>query len=259
MESLFDRPSNLSPTERWVSLLAGAVLTISAARGGGLFARLGRSAAGLPLLARGFSGHCAVKAAINENLPALREMLPQLGTGAKRIDSMASMYVSELQELHSAERQLSALSTQLAGYFDNPRLVTRATEYASELQAREAGLKHLLVRYHASSQAHPDQGIRALIAETQKMTHVCTKAVRDAALTASLQRIIHYKIAGYGTISAYAKLLGRFDEAAHFAALADRDKAIDAELSEFATNTLNPDALMAPQPAASISGSSRPH
>jgi len=258
MESLFDQPSNLSPAERWVSLLAGAVLTISAARGGGLFARIGRSAAGLPLLARGFSGHCAIKAAITERLPELRGLLPHLNSGATRIDSMASMYVSELQELHSAERQLAALSTQLAAYFDNPRLVTRATEYATELQAREAGIKHLLVKYHASSQVHPDQGMRALIAETHKMTHVCTKAVRDAALTASLQRIIHYKIAGYGTIAAYAKLLGRFDESAHFAALADRDKAMDAELSEFATNTLNLDALMAPQPT--LSGStSRPH
>ena len=70
---------------------------------------------------------------------------------------------------------------------------------------------------------------------------------RDAAVTASVQRIMHYKIAGYGAIAAYARALGRAAEAAHFAQLADRDKAVDGELSELAKGTLNPDAVVAPQ------------
>src|SRR5687767_3332508 len=89
--------------------------------------------------------------------------------------------------------------------------------------------------------------MRALIDETEKMWRVCAANVRDAAVTASVQRIIHYKIAGYGAIAAYAKALSRIDEAAHFAQLADRDKAVDAELSELAKGTLNPDATAAPQ------------
>jgi len=87
--------------------------------------------------------------------------------------------------------------------------------------------------------------------------------VRDAAIVASIQRIVHYKIAGYGTIAAYAKALGRTDEAAHFAQLADRDKSIDAELTELAKKTLNPVAVRAPaeQPAAEqkATSSSRQH
>ena len=79
------------------------------------------------------------------------------------------------------------------------------------------------------------------------MWRVCAANVRDAAVTASVQRIIHYKIAGYGAIAAYAKALGREEDAAHFAQLADRDKAVDAELSELAKGTLNPEATAAPQ------------
>ena len=94
--------------------------------------------------------------------------------------------------------------------------------------------------------------MRALIDETEKMWRVCAANVRDAAVTASVQRIMHYKIAGYGAIAAYAKALGRTTEAAHFAQLADRDKAVDAELSELAKGTLNPEAAVAPkgEPAA---------
>ncbi len=90
------------------------------------------------------------------------------------------------------------------------------------------------------------------IDETEKMWRICAANVRDAAVTASVQRIMHYKIAGYGAIAAYAKALGRTTEAAHFAQLADRDKAVDSELSELAKGTLNPEAAVAPkgEPAA---------
>ena len=76
--------------------------------------------------------------------------------------------------------------------------------------------------------------------------------MRDAAVTASVQRIIHYKIAGYGAIASYAKSLGRHDDAQHFAQLAERDRAVDAELSDLAKGTLNPEAIVAPggEPAA---------
>ena len=78
------------------------------------------------------------------------------------------------------------------------------------------------------------------------MWRVCAANVRDAAVTASVQRIIHYKIAGYGAIASYAKSLGREEDAEHFAQLAERDKAVDAELSELAKGTLNPEATAAP-------------
>jgi ferritin-like metal-binding protein YciE len=88
--------------------------------------------------------------------------------------------------------------------------------------------------------------MQALIEETEKMWRVCAANVRDAAVTASIQRIIHYKIAGYGAIASYAKSLGREEDAQHFAQLAARDKAVDAELSELAKGTLNPEAAAAP-------------
>ena len=74
------------------------------------------------------------------------------------------------------------------------------------------------------------------------MAEVCAPKVRDAALAASVQRIVHYKIAGYGTIASYAKALGKLEQAGHFAQLAARDKAIDVELTDLAKATLNPDA-----------------
>ncbi|HEU4654983.1 MAG TPA: DUF892 family protein, partial [Steroidobacteraceae bacterium] len=122
-------------------------------------------------------------------------------------------------------------------------LAFRIEEYATELKSRQTDLQSLLARVGADVTGEADDAMQALVEETHKMASLADPSVRDAAVTASLQRIIHYKIAGYGTIASYAKALGRDDEAGHFAQLADRDKAIDSELTELAKSTLNPQAV----------------
>ncbi|HKU14633.1 MAG TPA: DUF892 family protein [Steroidobacteraceae bacterium] len=205
---------------------------------GGAISRVVRGAVGVSLLARGATGYCAAKAALRGDA--------SMGDTVERLDSMIAMYESELQELHSAEGQLAQLANDLARTMSHPELAFRLQEYATELQSRRADLESLLARVGADVRGHPDDAMHALIGETEKMWRICAANVRDAAVTASVQRIIHYKIAGYGTIASYAKALSRMDEAAHFAQLAERDEAVDAELSELAKGTLNPEATVAP-------------
>jgi ferritin-like metal-binding protein YciE len=234
---------NLGTTERWLSLLGGIGMLLTTTRGGGL-GRVARGAVGLSLVARGTTGYCAVKAAVTDRLPHYVADF----SGSGRLDSMVEMYEAELQELHDAEGQLCQLANGLARTMSHPELAFRLQEYATELQARRVDLESLLVRIGADARGASDDAMRALTDETEKMWRVCAANVRDAAVTASVQRIIHYKIAGYGAIAAYAKSMSRMDEAAHFAQLADRDKTVDAELSELAKGTLNPEATAAPKP-----------
>jgi len=233
--------SNLGTTERWLSLLGGLGLLLTTARGGGL-GRVARGALGISLLARGASGYCVVKAALTDRIPDAIADFADTG----RLDSMDAMYEAELQELHNAEGQLAELTNDLARTMSHSELAFRMQEYATELHSRRGDVEGLLARIGANLRAHTDDAMEALIEETEKMWRVCAANVRDAAVTASVQRIIHYKIAGYGAIASYAKSLGREEDAKHFAQLADRDKAVDAELSELAKDTLNPEATAAP-------------
>ena len=234
--------SNLGTAERWLSLLGGVGMLLTTTRGG-RWGRVARGALGLSMLTRGATGYCHVKAALTNRAD---DMLADLSV-SKRLDSLEGMYEAELQELHSAEGQLGQLANDLARTMTHPELAFRLQEYASELQARRRDLENFLARIGATARGEIDDAMHALIAETDKMWRVSAANVRDAAVTASVQRIMHYKIAGYGAIASYAKALGRVSEAAHFAQLADRDKAVDGELSELAKGTLNPDAAIAPQ------------
>lgn len=238
--------SNIGTTERWLSLLGGIGLLLTTGRGGGI-GRMTRGAVGLSLLARGASGYCVVKAALADRAPDALGDFSDTG----RLDSMDAMYEAELQELHNAEGQLAELTNDLARTMSHSELAFRMQEYATELHARRGDVEGLLSRISANVRAHTDDAMRALIDETEKMWRVCAANVRDAAVTASVQRIIHYKIAGYGAIASYAKALGREEDARHLAQLAERDRAVDAELSDLAKGTLNPEAAAAPLGAAS--------
>jgi ferritin-like metal-binding protein YciE len=247
----FASQGNLTTVERWLSLLGGIGLLASAVRGS-TAGRIARGGVGLSLLARGAAGHCAMKAALTgessltEGLKSqwdqLTSQVSQISQSAEPLDSLESLYNSELQELHSAEAQFCSLAETLRSVIGSAELAFRIEEYSTELKSRQVDLESLLARVGADVTGEADDAMQALVDETHKMASVADRGVRDAAVTASLQRIIHYKIAGYGTIASYAKALGRHDEAGHFAQLADRDKAIDTELTELAKGTLNPQA-----------------
>lgn len=248
------RHGNLGQAERWLSAALGIGLLLMASRGS-LMGRVARGLGAASLLSRAATGFCAVKSAVQGDTTfadGVRQQWQQLtetvtsaalpGSQSAQIESMDDMYAVELQELHSAEVQFCALLNKLVPIIASAPLAFRIEEYATELQSRKVDLESLLAKSALEVRDHPDDAMLALIEETHKMAAVCAPKVRDAALAASVQRIIHYKIAGYGTIASYAKALGHLEEAGHFAQLADRDKAIDAELTELAKVTLNPDA-----------------
>jgi ferritin-like metal-binding protein YciE len=258
---------NVSTSERWLSAAAGLGLTLRALKGHGFVRRVVLASAGLSLLARSATGYCAVKSTLAGDTSLKQGMQEQMrrvrrtiGTEADgTFDTMQSLYAAELMELHSAERQLAAVVDRIGPTLRNEGLSLRVDEYATELRARKTDLESLLARRELDPRSHPDDAMRALLNETEKMARVCAPAVRDAAIAASLQRIIHYKIAGYGTIAAYAKSLGRTEEAAHFAELAARDKAVDTDLTRLAKSTLNLEAAQTTPEQTSAPGSLRTH
>jgi ferritin-like metal-binding protein YciE len=239
--TLSSRLGNLSVTERWLSLLVGLGLTTAALRRGGLARRGALSTAGLALLARGVSGYCGVKARMAGEAPlgaALREqwqrLRAQFGFGAGGISSVQQLYTEELQELYSTEGQLDALLLDLVRVIEHAQFEHTVAAYGAEVRARHRELGRLLGARGIDPSAHPDQAMPALMSETRKMAQVRGARVRDTALLASLQRLIHYRIAAYASVAGFARALDRVEEAVRLAEYAERDRAIDADLTELA-------------------------
>ena len=74
------------------------------------------------------------------------------------------------------------------------------------------------------------------------------KMVLNAALIAAAQAVEHYEITRYGTLAAWAKLLGRGDVAKLLTANLNEEKATDKKLNGIAKRKINKKALARKKP-----------
>ncbi len=162
---------------------------------------------------------------------------------AHPIDTLEALFFAEVQELRSAELQVSAELLSIAQSEQKQDLQELLQSYATELNARREDMERLLSAAGINPREHSDQAMKSLLAELGKMSDLPVPAVRDAALIDSVQRIVHLKIAAYGSVATFAKMLGRIDDAARFGAYVDREKSVDAELTAIATGSANRAAL----------------
>lgn len=166
-------------------------------------------------------------------------LLPHMSEAA-RIDSLQALYISELQEMRHADGEVASLLTRLARSADNDELAKRLRRHEGKVEVQRRRVADILQQCGANPQAHKDDAMRALETEAGKMLKIKSDpTLRDAAIIASFQRIIHYRIATLGTLAAYAQLLGRNAEASEFAEWSDAEGKLDHDLTDLAETTIN--------------------
>jgi ferritin-like metal-binding protein YciE len=168
---------------------------------------------------------------------ALNEQWLRIRAGLGGSDAIASMddvYRAELRDLRSAERQACALVDEIWVTLLNAPLAERVSQYVAALRRRTA--EH-------EGETHRNPVMRALVNEASRAAENCATDVRDVVLVATLQHMVHYLIASYGTIAAHAKALGLAEQAALFHGYAEADRQFDADLSSLARSEVNPQAL----------------
>jgi ferritin-like metal-binding protein YciE len=164
--------------------------------------------------------------------------------GSPAIDSMEAVYRAELRDLRSAERQACALADEIFVTMLSAPLAERVSQYVGTLRRRTAE-HEALAELGDDARTHRNPVMRALVHESSRIAENCSNNVRDVVLVATLQHMVHYLIASYGTIASHAKALGYMEQAAQFAANADSDQQFDADLSRLAKSEINPQALAA--------------
>ncbi|MFP4328845.1 MAG: ferritin-like domain-containing protein, partial [Paracoccaceae bacterium] len=114
-----------------------------------------------------------------------------------------------------------------------------ADDVAEAANHRDA-LGRILADHGAPAQEHRDQAMARILSEARGWAdQIDTPAVRDAALIASAQRIQHYEIAVYGTLAAWAKLLGLDKDLGVLLTMLGEERKADATLTEMAMSGVN--------------------
>ena len=152
-----------------------------------------------------------------------------------KMDSLHELYVEELKDLLSAEQQLSKALPKMAKAASNERLSTAFEEHHEETLEHISRLETILGELDELGRGKKCKGMEGLIEEGKELIQEKPEEdVLDAGLISKAQHIEHYEIAGYGTVRAYAELMGHSGHVELLARTLQEEKDADVRLTELA-------------------------
>lgn len=155
---------------------------------------------------------------------------------------LRGLYINELQEARSFERQIASAFGELEERATDPDLRRVLTEEGPEARGHAEALAELLRGHGEEADAHHDAALEAMLDEAHAWSGAIEDpAVRDAALIASAQRVQHSEIAVFGSPAAWAGRLGLPDRE-RLEAILEAGKRADAKLTELALRRVNAQA-----------------
>lgn len=156
------------------------------------------------------------------------------------LTTLKDLYIHELKDLFSAEKQLIRALPKMAKAATNPELAAGFETHLEETKEHAARLEKLLKDHDQSARGPKCKGMEGVIAEGAEMIEEeAEDEVRDAGLIAAAQRVEHYEIAGYGTARTYAELLGDRAGAKVLQRTLDEEAATDKKLTKLAVGSIN--------------------
>ena len=161
------------------------------------------------------------------------------------LDSLQDLFVEQLQDLYSAEQQFAKAQAKIANAVTDPKLKQGVEMHLEQTKEHAKRLEQVAeVCELGSLDGKTCQAAKGLVAEADELLgEDGDPAVKDAGIIASLQRVEHYEMAGYGTVIAYAERLGHEDALALLKQTLEEEKTTDAKLSELAETSINARAV----------------
>jgi len=152
-----------------------------------------------------------------------------------RKDSLRQLYVDELKDLYSAETQLVKALPKMAKASSNAELLKAFEEHLRQTSEQVARLEQIFDTLGEKPGGKKCMGMEGLVKEgTETMQEKYGDAVMDAAIIGAAQRVEHYEIAGYGTVRAFAELLGENDHVSLIELTLEEEKQTDEKLTQLA-------------------------
>ncbi|HSK79743.1 MAG TPA: ferritin-like domain-containing protein [Thermoanaerobaculia bacterium] len=159
------------------------------------------------------------------------------------IDSLRKLYVDELKDLYSAEKQILQALPRMAKKATNPQLRQGFERHLEQTRMQVERLDRIFELLGKSPRGKKCKGMEGLLEEGKEMMQEdMDDDVMDAALIAAAQRVEHYEIAGYGTVRTYAELMGEKEHAKLLQQTLDEEGQTDKELTRLA-QSINVEAM----------------
>jgi ferritin-like metal-binding protein YciE len=156
------------------------------------------------------------------------------------LDTLKNLYVDELKDLYSAEKQLVKALPKMAKAANTPELQQAFRKHLKQTAEHAARLEQIFQELGVSPRGKKCVGMEGLIEEGSELIKEGPDPdVLDAGLISKAQRVEHYEIAGYGTVRTYARHLGFDNQAELLQQTLNEEGETDQLLTELAESGIN--------------------
>jgi ferritin-like metal-binding protein YciE len=147
--------------------------------------------------------------------------------------TLKDVYVDELRDLYDAERQLIKAIPKMAKAATSEDLHKGFEEHLEQTKGHASRLEQILQGLGEAVKGKRCKGMEGIVTEGgEVMSEDYEGAVMDAALITAAQRVEHYEIAAYGSVQAFATLIGETEAAGLLEQTLAEEKKTDEKLSE---------------------------
>ncbi len=163
-----------------------------------------------------------------------------MGLFSKDIKTFDDLFLHTLQDIYYAENEILKALPTMVDKATSPELKAGFEKHFKETQGQVKRLEQVFSLLGQSAKPVTCPAINGILKEANEVAgEVEDKAVLDAALIAAAQAVEHYEITRYGTLIAWAELLGRNDCAALLKQNLGEEAATDKKLTSLAESSLN--------------------
>ena len=176
-----------------------------------------------------------------------------MGWFSPDMQTMEDLFLHTLQDIYYAEHQIQKALPDMVKKASDPEL---KKGFQAHLKQTKGQIKRLDLAFKKLKQKPKGTkcpAIDGIIDEANEIaSEIEDKMVLNAALIGAAQAVEHYEMTRYGTLVAWAKLLGRNDVAKLLAQNLKQEKATDTKLNGIAKRKINKKALARSKPKREI-------
>ena len=161
-----------------------------------------------------------------------------------KFNSLHDVYVAQLKDAYSAEKQLTEALPKMAKAASTPELREAFENHLTETHSHMQKVRAILDELDENPGNTKCKAMEGLIEEGDEVANEKGNATaRDAAIILAAQKVEHYEIATYGGLHTYAKSLGYSDAADTLQEILDQEYEADQKLDNIAMGGLLTDGV----------------
>ncbi len=158
------------------------------------------------------------------------------------IASLKDLYIDQLKDIHSANSQALEVTEELAAAAKNRDLRKALQAGVEGIRSGISAVDEILRGHGEDPEGEHCKGMEGLVAEARAHSleeDFSSDDTRDAMIITQYQRMVHYAIAGYGCLVAFASRLDLSDDAAALQECLDHSYSGDQTMTDIATGGVN--------------------